>query len=350
MTIYCFLIAFCSIVGYILDRAKKEKDKKIYIFVSILPFLALFFVSAIRYNVGTDYAGTYTELYYAVLNNYKRRRIDIGFYWLLKAIVFCDANLQMVFVTTSLIINYFVYKTIQKESKSKALSYYIYICSTFYFFTMNGIRKSIAMALFYYSLYYANKKNIKKYMLLNIIGALFHLSALIFIPLYFVFNLKNKKKKKFVITLILTYIMSATITPVLVKMLSNTKYNLYFMHNNYSALQSFNLSSITNLLLMIFYIIFTKKDDNIAYILFVCHWMGAEISVFLTSIPLTLRLFESFRFIDFISVPYLISGETKLNKKWIRLLIIILYFAYFIYHIGINNANSVLPYQTIWKK
>lgn len=346
MFVYLLTIILCILFSLISVKSKSSESK----FFQILPIICLFLVSAMRYNVGTDYSGTYTEVYYLVLNGFKHIRMDIGFLWLYKFIVFFELHLQWLFVITSFIVNIYIYKSIMEQSKDKTLSYYIYICSTFYFFSMNGIRQSITMALFYYSLKYIKQKNMWKYFFINIIGSLFHQAALIFLPVYFLVNYRFKKKSTYIIILILTFACSSIIMPILISLLKNTKYNLYFMHNNYNALSSFNLSSILNLIIFIIYIWcldFKNIDEKDGYNYMICHFIGAELTVFLTSIPLTLRIFESFRFIDYLSIPYLINTYGKKYKSLILWIVYGFYFAYFIYHIYLNNANSVLPYTTI---
>ena len=61
---------------------------------------------------------------------------------------------------------------------------------------MNGVRQSVAIMMFYYSFRYIKEQNLKKYLILNGIGCLFHSSAILFIPLYFVLNRRFKFNTK----------------------------------------------------------------------------------------------------------------------------------------------------------
>ena len=59
---------------------------------------------------------------------------------------------------------------------------------------INLFRNSKAICLFMYSLKYIYKeKSLKKYMICNLIGCLFHLSALLYLPLYFVLDKRVNK-------------------------------------------------------------------------------------------------------------------------------------------------------------
>lgn len=59
------------------------------------------------------------------------------------------------------------------------------------------IRNTKSIMLFLISVKYAQNKKILKYMLLNIFGILFHSSAIIYLPLYFFFQLKRNVKFEF---------------------------------------------------------------------------------------------------------------------------------------------------------
>lgn len=349
MFVYIFAILLCIIFSY-LGVICKDKRKT---FFNILPMLILFIISALRYNVGIDYSGTYTEVYYWVLDGVKNIRMDPGFVYIYKFIIMFNLDLQWFFVISSFFINLFVYLAIERISSNKVLSWFIYICSTFYFFTMNGIRQSFVMAVFYWSLVFIKKKDVNKFLILTFILSFFHMSALIFIPVYFLANYKFKSKNIFIIILIILCFISPLILPVLIQVLSGTKYVLYFLHNNYNPLNSLNFSSLFNLLLFIVYLYklnFKSNDDTYGYIFMLCHFIGVCLSIFLTSIPLVLRLFQSFRFIEFLSIPYLFDNYFKKNKFVLYVGVISFYIFYFIFHVLINNANGVLPYLTIFER
>lgn len=350
MLVYGVLLLLVIYMGFILDRTSKKNKKQKNILFFII-FFFLFIVSAIRYNVGRDYMDTYVFTYNLVKSNALNIRIDIGFFLLNKIIIIFNGSYQWVFVVTSFIINFFVCKVIVKESDNKMLSLFIYICGTFYFFSMNGIRQSISIALFYYSLYLIEKRKMFKYMFINLIGASFHASALLFLPLYFILD-KDLKKKYRIIFLIILIMLVPTITQVMSNFLLKTKYYIYINNGAYNPLSTLNLSSILNIILFFTYEFFIPKKDKKDIIYSNVHFIGIIISLFLTQIPLMLRIFVSFRYIEFLSVPNLINKLVINNfyKKVIKVLIIIFYFIYFIYGVYIMNGNTVLPYKTIFLK
>lgn len=349
MLVYIVLLLICIFFACILDRTT-IKTNRMYRILSTIPFFSLFLISAIRYKVGTDYVGTYVRTFNLISEGASNIRCDVGFLWLNKIIIFLELNVQWVFIITSFIINFFIAKTINNKSKNKMLSYYIYICGTLYFFSMNGVRQVIAISLFYYSLKYIEKRNLIKYLIINIIGFLFHNTAIIFIPMYFLFQKEIKISKKIII-LVLLILFSSTIMPIVFTVLEKTKYSLYINNAAFAALNKLNFSTLINFVYLFAYDILIKKKDKEDIIYSNCHFMAAILSLFITVIPLALRIFMAFRFIEFLSVPNLISKLKVSNRTRYILIFLVLcfYFAYFFIGVAIENGNDVLPYRTIFE-
>lgn len=344
MIVYCTEIAICIILGLISNLSQVPKKHKKIIFCVI--FLTFTVVSAFRYDVGRDFEDTYIYTFNRIKNNYSNVRIDIGLYMIIKLIIFLNGNQQWLFIITSFIINYFIFKTIFRNSQNKMLSIYIYICGTLYFFSMNGIRQTIAIALFYYSLQYIENRKFKKYLFLNIIGILFHNSAIIFIPLYFVLNKKLKFKTKVAILLIV-FLSINVLVPIINKILLNTKYAMYLTNGAYTSLSQLNVSTFINILIWSLYNI-SKTNDSKSTIYGNIHFCGIIVTLFLLKVPLAMRIFMPFRYIEFLSVPYLIETKLKNNKikTLVEFSVMIVYLMYFIHGVYIENGNDVLPYQT----
>ena len=348
MLVYLGTIAICTIFGFLSDKSNKTYGKY-YFFTALIPFIVLFCVSGFRYNVGMDFKYTYVYTFEKILSGSRNVRADIGFYLLNKIIIFLGGSVQWIFIITSFIINFFVIRSIFCQSKNKMLSFFIYICGTFFFFSLNGIRQSIAISIFYYSLKYIENKRFDKYLLCNIIGCLFHNSAIIFIPLYFILSKEYKTYKK-IIVIVMCFIFSSLIMPFVQQVLYSTKYKMYLTNGAYSALEKFNVSTIINIIIWLFYEILLKKKYKKDIIYSKCHLVGIIVSIFVTKIPLAMRIFMSFRYIEFLSVPNLLE-KIKMKqtyKKFILIGIMISYFVYFIYGVYIKNGNTVLPYNTIF--
>lgn len=348
MLVYILMIIISCFGGFLADKLVTKHSKLIAFMIAFVP---VFLVSAVRFDVGRDYMDTYVYTFNKVLLDANDIRMDLGFLYLNKIIAFFGANYQWIFVISSFIINFFICKVIFEKSNNKFLSLFIYICGTLFFFSLNGIRQTMALALFYYSLKYIEKQNIKKYFFINIVGALFHASAILFLPLYFILSKKLSVKLKLFLILIMIFILPISIN-IIHNLLLTTKYSMYITTGAYNPLDAINVSTIINILLFVVYeyIYQTKKIQDKQFNIYNnIHFLGIIISLFITQISLAMRVFMYFRYIEFLSVPYLLSKMTTSKKNYKILMIIIcaLYFVYFIHGVYFENGNDVLPYQSI---
>ena len=314
-----------------------------------MTFFSLFIVSAIRYDVGKDYMDTYVFTYKKVINGANNIRMDIALMLFYRVMAFFKSSAQWIFVITSFIINWFIYKSIDDQSENCQISYWIYMCGMFYFFSMNGVRQALTISLFYYSLRYVREKNIKKYMFLNGLGCLFHTSAVIFLPLYFVLGKKIKFKFKMMLSLAV-FLGGNILVPLISTFLLRTKYSMYLTNSAYSAQESFSFSMILNIVLFLLYEwSMKKKEDDKSIIYSNIHFVGIIVTLFATSLPLVMRVFVSFRFIEFLSVPHLINIQPRRKyRQLINAAVLAIYFVYFIWGVYVKNGNAVLPYQTVF--
>lgn len=95
------------------------------------------------------------------------------------------------FIIDFLIIFYFFKRYIHKQI---VFCFLLFILFSGLNIEINLLRNSKAIMLFLISIKYIEKKQFLKYVFINIIGSLFHISALLYLPVYFIFNVKISKK------------------------------------------------------------------------------------------------------------------------------------------------------------
>ncbi|HAT4122598.1 EpsG family protein [Clostridium perfringens] len=186
-----FTIIIVSIVA-IFDITNK---KLIYWFATI--FMCLF--SGLRYGVGTDYyiyEFMFKTAKSTLIKNYDG---DLGFLILSKLISTFTNNTRIHFLIVSTIIVIFMMSYIYDNSNLKYMSVFLYITICGYLGSFNVIRQWIAISICAYSIKYIKKnKNIKYYIFMTI-AYLFHSTAIVFIPMKFLLNLKWTKKTYLII-------------------------------------------------------------------------------------------------------------------------------------------------------
>lgn len=156
-------------------------------------FLILFLLSACRLNVGNDYA-KYVEFMHLVnCNAYVPT--EIGFNLLVKLIYGLSGyeNFLLVFAFYSFVTVLFFLLAMYEQSDEFGLTFFLFMTLGYYFQTFSTVRYYLALALALYSMKFVLRKQWGRFVVLVSLGAAFHKSLLVVIPLYFLASLLWKK-------------------------------------------------------------------------------------------------------------------------------------------------------------
>lgn len=156
-------------------------------------FLILFLLSACRLNVGNDYA-KYVEFMHLVnCNAYVPT--EIGFNLLVKLIYGLSGyeNFLLVFAFYSFVTVLFFLLAMYEQSDEFGLTFFLFMTLGYYFQTFSTVRYYLALALALYSMKLVLRKQWGRFVVLVSLGAAFHKSLLVVIPLYFLASLPWKK-------------------------------------------------------------------------------------------------------------------------------------------------------------
>lgn len=198
MTIFiCIGLFFLIILKY--SNLNIYKNKKAFCFII---FIFVFIICAIKSNKYGDIPGylrhydqyslySYDKLWYMYTKGSLK---DFCFYAIAK--IFNNIGISKN-VWVNLIAGFFtgsVTIRIYKDSKNPLLSLLVVV--VFYLrFTMTALRQSMAMACVLFSISYIQNKNLFKFILIVLLGSLFHSSAIVFLPAYWISKLKAGKKQ-----------------------------------------------------------------------------------------------------------------------------------------------------------
>lgn len=193
MIIY-IIIALCLLSFALLSEFGYFKKSKIAktIFLSIGSFI-LFFVSAFRFDVGNDYP-PYTQTFVTnldkTLEQLSTMRMEKGYLLLNRYIQLFTSNFQYIFIITSLLVVLLLSIFLYKHSKNPSFGLLMFYLFGFYFNSMNFLRNVIAALIIIFAYKYIKDKSFIRFIVLVLLASAFHISALIFIPFYFIFKLK----------------------------------------------------------------------------------------------------------------------------------------------------------------
>lgn len=156
-------------------------------------FTILFALSACRLNVGNDYA-KYVEFMHLVnCNAYVPT--EIGFNLLVKLVYGLSGyeNFLLVFAVYSFVTVLLFLLAMYEQSDEFGLSFFLFMTLGYYFQTFSTVRYYLALAIALYSMKFVLRRQWGRFVILVLLGAAFHKSLLVVIPLYFLASLRWKK-------------------------------------------------------------------------------------------------------------------------------------------------------------
>jgi hypothetical protein len=344
-------VADHNLISYQADlHLPKKKLKMMKRFFAVLSCLPLLLVSGFRYDVGTDYFYTYAPMFEAIAEGKTFISLEIGYYFLNRIALFFSRDYLGIFIITSFLFCFFMYKAIYRESDNPPYSIVLLLITTCYFFSMNGIRQAIAMAMFFYSIKYLKSREFKKYILIILLAATIHLSALIFIPTYFICKLRIKPLLIY-LTLGTVSILSAGLKMLIMRVAGFTKYAYYIDSDYFSGKLDYS-RVIVNVAVLVFLSLLYKraKDEPNFTIFFNCQAIACLFAVLSCQVTIISRFADSFQFLSVLYLPLMASAKyirAGQNRLIINVLIIALFFTYMFIATVIKGFSEVLPYQTI---
>lgn len=340
-----------SVISLLILLFGKVTKNKNSIFIWTLAALPLIIVSGLRYNVGADYS-SYVRIFNHISIGYYDKGLEQGFIWLVKLIQFFSTDYMWMFLIVSFITIYLVFLVIRKESKSPLLSVYLYITAGLFFASFNGMRQFLSISIMFYSIRYIKERNLFKFLLCMIPAILFHYSSIFYLFLYFIYG-KKYKNSTIVMILMAFLLFKPIIVRILLFIVSVTKYSGYiggvFDVDNNSMIQIF-----INLLLLLFALFYNRKklkeDKDYSFYLML-HLIYTILTFYIGTVPLITRLRWGIGLSLILFIPEILNREKNRKTRFIfTSLIVLLYFAYFYYTIGVMNYNLVLPYKWIFER
>ena len=352
--IYIVIMIFASIAVYpIRFKNRKNYRVKSKVLSGILimtSFLIALLPMGFRYGIGTDYFYTYYPHFFGIANG-TMKFSEVGFNLLNKIIYDLTGDYRVLFFITSFIFLYFLYKGIYENSDNLFISTLLIFLTQPYFYGMNMVRQSIAIAIIFYAFKYIKNNRKIVFCVYCVIASLIHSSALLMIPLVFLLNANLSNKKKIGIVIIL--LVSRPILALGVKyIIMKTQYAWYYT-SRYNTGVTSNLLIIVNIIIFILNIIYTNrhyKQKNDEYeILTNVNFIGLCILILSSYIPLVNRLVRYFSIFQILLLPQIFKKEENAKVRLVvELFTLGVLFIVMYYQIIILKGEQVVPYRSIF--
>ena len=322
--------------------------RKRLIFRVLLYAVVILFVG-FRKDVGTDYS-SYEE-YYGLTYSY----LEPGFSYLVDVLNQHSLGVEYMFFSAALITYLLIFAALElliKEDK-RFFPAILLMCLLTVTITCNGIRQCIAIAFFFFSYRYIRDRKLIKFLLFCGLGALFHFSLLLVLPLYFFYH-KSLQKPWCIIIYIISFIFvfvpfQELIGPFKSLLEGYERWNHLTDTGKYdSSYMSFGvLLSILNYLVLFYFSL--RNKVNIKYpVLFNLFFTACVLMNVRVGSPLIIRFQMIFTWFTFLILPLVVKIE---KDKMVKVFLICFYTLSFtastIKYVFFDTISQMVPYKNV---
>ena len=364
MFVYIFILVVLLFGGILeVSGALNKNSHKILYLVIVLIFWLLSFI---RWETGTDWD---SYLSFFQNNNYIDDFFQSGIEPLFALINYLVKSFTDQYWVLLLVIGGIIYSlsapTIYKYSPLPIVSLLVYLMlrKADIFF----VRESIALAFCLFSTKFIINRKLVPFAICILLGFFFHKSIVVFIPAYYLFNLKLDPKKCVFLILILALIVIAVHDRISSSLSQAASlfgdYFLYktenYMENDvdYGGGQSAILSALPRglfnrgvLLAMILYAVSRNKQNEI--LRGFANLYIVSIIIYITLMPLSIvlsRLANAYDIFCILALGYFIKSVPRKNRQFVFLLFYIYMATRFVFGTLLGSYSAeLLPYKTIF--
>ncbi len=345
-----FYIVIFLFSAFLLNNKTKYKKLTVY-----LGFAILVIVASFRYMVGTDFL-TYTRSisYYGDMtwNEFFSLSLleDFG-NKLYTRLTYQIGGYKLFFGTSALITILPIYLLVKYNFQRIYIGLsFVYFLLFFYPASYNIVWQYIAAGITFYSLKYIFSGNLIKFILLILLAFLFHKSAIVFLPIYFLWNHRENKIANLSIiipTLLIVVIMVLNYS-LFIELFSTIKvfeeYGAYAIGQDRGANRDF----FVYLFMFIIFFIFLKKlrkidERNMLFLIIFLISVLIGITGFYH--PQVKRIAIYYQLPSMILIGYLPMLFVKEFRFFITLSISIMAIMFFIVTYYIIGSAQIFPYR-----
>ena len=290
-----------------------------------------------------DYFTNFSEHYFS----------EVGYYLLCATLNnVLHTSILWFFLIVALIAIPLKIAAIWRLTEFQLLSILIYFSHFFILHDMTQVRQGIASGILLFSLPEIEKKNFLKFALLLCFGVLFHYSALLFFPFYFLNTRKLNKPLFFAILIVpqILYLLRLNIISILAMLnlgiisekLNN--YNELLQYGLFTEINVYNAVVIIQLIFCSFLIWksdFLQTKNKYAILLIKIYTIGIGCWMLFYTVPvIAFRTSGFFEVVEIILVPFVLY---YIEEKGIAIALIVL-FGFALLYIDVIHSALMKPY------
>ncbi|WP_424767276.1 EpsG family protein [Paenibacillus sp. sgz302251] len=311
---------------------------------------SLILVSGLRNNIGD----TFFYMHGYEVNNFEwdiiAQEKDMGFSILQMLLKQITEDPQILLITTALATNMIIAIVMYKYSRMFELSMYVYITSGAFIVSMNGLRQFLAAAIVFAATKALLEGKWKIYMPIVLFAAIFHQSALVMLPLYFIVRRKAWTGATFSLLLVAILIVVGfnQFSDLLFSAIQGTQYAHYqqFEEGGASIIRVFVYALP---LIVAFFgreklrVLFPKSD-----ILINISVIGIVMMIISTQNWIFARMTIYFNLYQFILIGWIVKVFREKDQKFVYFAILVFYLLFFYFESVITLDIRYSSKYLIW--
>ena len=348
-------IAIFNIVFVLLAYLAQYKSKEHLLKVS---FFLIFLFLALRYNYGNDYPAYIDDFVLLTSNDSFDYIFENEYYekgWLFLYYLFKPFGF-FALIAVLAAFNCFVYYHLIKKYVLPGYHWFavfLYVFSPgFMLIHCSAMRQSLAIALFLFSIDYINKKDAIRYFLCIVLATLFHTSALVLLPVYFLGIFDWKINRPLAIIFFVIYILFFQFGILLMPVLSifvGTNFESYMRYEGTIELSS-GIGLILNsslFALILFYAYYQSNQTSLFFKIAILSYFIIPLSLNISSLTRIGMYFDIAMIIVFPATVYTIKKPT-IKVAVLAIIVFITLYNFNVFFKSEVFNKSFGTYQTIF--
>ena len=337
------------------------RRKKLYIYLLVISFTLVFILGGLRFEVGADWEPynllfEETTSWSAVITS----RVEMLFSMFILIFKFFS-NSYSVFILLLFSLSFGLKSiSIKRYSPDIHLSLCVYLFTVFLIYDINGLRQGLAIGILFQSIPFILNRRFLGFLILIAIATLCHISAVIFLPFYFLANLKFSNRNLLIALIPLVgmafevgrLLESSIIFQNLLTADRFLHYSVYLSAQYQNADDS--LLSIALLQRLFVFIMFLqyydriKVDDKLKLLLRNGYFISLIIFiVFSFSSEFSARLGFYYKSLEMLIIPMIVSGPARRAERLVLTLLFIAFCFAGTFRLLSLPDGHLLPYQNV---
>lgn len=348
MIVYWLGCALSALLAHLCHSAPRaQRNRTLAVFFSALPLLL---ISALRYDVGYDYLPTYVSYFELVKKGMVGSQDRLEWLWHLinQVLAWMNADAMWIFAVAALVFFMCVYAEIFRASPYPALSVFLLTGMGYLFVSFNAVRQMVGCGILLFSVRYIEARKPWKFLFCVLLAGGFHNSCYVFLVAYWLSKVRIKPVVAFLMTAAVVALRSP-VTSLVRYIISRSGYQVYLASVFDTGETAYVFLAINFVLLVFASVLYRDEPRYRIYYFF--QILALWITIYSGRVVLILRMMWAFGLPSIILVPMSVKKlEEPKDRALVMAVMILLFFLYTLYTVGLQNSNSVLPYQTIFTR